>query len=265
MKYAFMTFSCPSLSFADVLGVAKRYGYDGVEIRIDAEHAHGLEAGMSDRQRGEMRRLWEGGGVELCCLATSCCLASVEIRQAMISGALLRIDLAADLGCSRIRVFGGAPGGSFERDRAIEFAVDSLSRLADRAEKRKVTVCIETHDYWCDPEPLAEVLRRVDHPRIAANWDIMHPVRAIGRTMEEAHRIIGPWVRHVHFHDGKITEGRSELVPVGDGDIDHRTALRLLAADGYDGFLSGEWICWEPYEKHLPRELATMKRYEAEL
>jgi len=31
----------------------------------------------------------------------------------------------------------------------------------------------------------------------------------------------------------------------------------------YEGYLSGEWINWsDPYEAHLPRELATMKSYE---
>ena len=33
----------------------------------------------------------------------------------------------------------------------------------------------------------------------------------------------------------------------------------------YPGFISGEWINWEPYEQHLPRELATLKGYEKEL
>jgi hypothetical protein len=37
-----------------------------------------------------------------------------------------------------------------------------------------------------------------------------------------------------------------------------------LTDDGYEGFLSGEWIRWEPYDQHLPREIETMRRYESE-
>jgi sugar phosphate isomerase/epimerase len=51
------------------------------------------------------------------------------------------------------------------------------------------------------------------------------------------------------------------MVPVGEGDIDHKTAVELLERMGYDGYMSGEWINWQPYEEHLPRELATMKTY----
>jgi hypothetical protein len=38
--------------------------------------------------------------------------------------------------------------------------------------------------------------------------------------------------------------------------------VELLQAMPYTGYLSGEWINWEPYEMHLPRELAAMKAYE---
>ena len=56
-----------------------------------------------------------------------------------------------------------------------------------------------------------------------------------------------------------------ELRPIGEGIIDHRRAVELLLGAGYDGFISGEWINWEPYEMHLPREIATLRRYEEEL
>ena len=104
-------------------------------------------------------------------------------------------------------------------------------------------------------------MKRVDHPAIAVNWDIMHPVHGAGVSMDHAFEALKPWIRHVHFHDGGTQEGKWGLVPIGEGDIDHRRAVQLLHSVGYDGFLSGEWIGWEPYETHLPRELATMKRY----
>ena len=36
-----------------------------------------------------------------------------------------------------------------------------------------------------------------------------------------------------------------------------------LTSIPFEGYLSGEWINWhDPYEKHLPRELRTLRRYE---
>lgn len=149
------------------------------------------------------------------------------------------------------------------RDEGIETLTESLKSLADHAAKRGVTVCVETHDDWCNPEHLAEVMRRVQQPAIAVNWDIMHPVRAGHATMGEAFEALRPWIQHLHVHDG--TMGEFKLTPVGEGAIDHREAIELLLRSGYDGYLSGEWIGWEPWEVHLPRELATLRRYEQEV
>jgi L-ribulose-5-phosphate 3-epimerase UlaE len=67
----------------------------------------------------------------------------------------------------------------------------------------------------------------------------------------------------VHFHDGiDLESGQSKLLPVGEGMVDHKRAVELLQGVSYSGFLSGEWIKWEPADVHLPREIKTMKGYE---
>jgi sugar phosphate isomerase/epimerase len=174
------------------------------------------------------------------------------------------IDLAADVAAPRIRVFGGKLPQGLARDRAVDLLAQTLRGLADHASWRGVTICMETHDDWCDPSHVAAVMRKVNHPAVAVNWDIMHPVRFAGWTMERAFEALRPWVRHVHFHDGSKDPADRRMRPVGRGDIDHRAAVRLLMAMPYLGYLSGEWINWQPPEEHLPRELATMKSYEAQ-
>lgn len=144
----------------------------------------------------------------------------------------------------------------------METVAAALSQTVDHAAERGVVLCMETHDDWCDPSHVAAVLSRVDHPAVAANWDIMHPVRTGAATMTSAFRTLWPYIRHVHVHDGKTQDAKLVLVPIGSGDIDHRDALSLLRDAEYGGFISGEWIDWEPWEVHLPRELDTLKRFE---
>lgn len=258
MKYSFMSFSTPSLSLEDMLDVARRYGYDGIEPRLDAKHAHGIEVGATAREREAARKLSLDKGVQIACLATSVRFADPAETEEMIRQTHDRIDLAADVGAPVIRVFGGRIPEGITRDQAVEQLVRSLLRVADHAAERGVTICLETHDDWCDPAHVAAVLSRVNHPAVAANWDIMHPVKRGGATVDVAFGTLKPWIRHLHIHDGTD----AGLVPIGTGDIDHRRAVELLRSVNYDGFLSGEWINWEPYEVHLPRELATMKSWE---
>jgi sugar phosphate isomerase/epimerase len=135
--------------------------------------------------------------------------------------------------------------------------------VADHAGERNVILTCEVHDDWCDPKDWVPVMQAVHHPAIAINWDIMHPVRVADYTIEESFKVLKPWIKHVHFHDGIITEnGGVELKPAGEGIVDHKRAVELLQENGYTDFLSGEWINWSSYDEHLPRELAIMKSYE---
>jgi sugar phosphate isomerase/epimerase len=261
MKYSFMTFSCPELSMSEVLATAKKFGYDGVEPRIDANHKHGVETGASADKRKEIKQQAVDSGISIACVATSCVYANPETAQQNVDYTLKCIDLASDIGSSTIRVFGGQIGKGLSRESAIELVAKSLKAVADHASQRGVTVCMETHDDWCNPAHVAEVMKIVNHPSIAVNWDIMHPVRVGFATMDQAFETLKSWIRHLHVHDAKPET--TDLVPIGTGGYDHKRAIELLLTISYNGYISGEWISWsDPYEIHLPRELATLRSYE---
>jgi sugar phosphate isomerase/epimerase len=263
MKYSFMTFSCPELSMSEVLALAKRFGYDGIEPRVEEKQNHGVEVSASPEKRKEIKQQAIDSGIAICCVATSIVYANPETAKQNVDHTLKCIDLAADVGSSRIRVFGGQLGKGISRESAIELVANSLLSVADHAKQRGVTVCMETHDDWCNPSYVAEVMKKVNHPAIAVNWDIMHPVRAGFATMDQAFETLKPWIRHLHIHDA--LPGTTQLVPIGTGGYDHKRAIELLLTINYEGYISGEWIGWsDPYEVHLPRELATLKRYEKE-
>jgi sugar phosphate isomerase/epimerase len=92
----------------------------------------------------------------------------------------------------------------------------------------------------------------------------MHPVRRAKWTVDRSYEALKPWIQHLHVHDGGDRADKLEYLAMGTGEIDTRRAIQLLKGDAFDGYLSGEWIRWEPYEVHLPRELHTMKEYEAQ-
>ncbi len=262
MQYAFMSFSCPQLTLAEMLALARGLGYEGIEPRLAAKHAHGIETTLTAAERRAIRKTVAGHGVALACLATSCRYADPQTMQENVAETRRCIDLAADLGCGRLRVFGGVLPQGVTREQAIAQLTEAMRAVAGQAQAVGVTLCLETHDDWSHPDHVAEVMRRTGHPAIAVNWDLMHPVRQGRVSMDDAFRILAPWIRHVHFHDGLLDLGQAVLRPVGAGEIDHRRAVALLKTAGYDGYLSGEWSDWEPYEIHLPRELATMRAYE---
>jgi sugar phosphate isomerase/epimerase len=246
----------------EVLAAAQRYGYDGVELRVDADHLHGVEVANTPEQRRAARQMAAAHGVALCCVATSCRFADPATVAQNLAEAQERIDLAADLGAHAVRVFGGKIPQGLSRQQATGSVVQALAALADQAERRGVYLALETHDDWCNPQDVHEVVSRVNHPYVGVNWDYMHTLR-IGKTsVDEAFAVLGPYIRHVHFHDGSLAADKLEFLPIGEGEYDHRRVLTLLRSLNYDGYLSGEWINWEPAETHLPREVQAIKAIE---
>ena len=258
-----MSFSCPELTLDEMLAMAKEFGYDGIEPRISSNHQHGVEFDTNQHQRKEIKQKALDIGIAIGCVATSCRYADPKISQDMVNDTEKAVDLAADIGSSRIRVFGGKIGDGLDRTDAVELVAESLLSIANYANKRGVSICVETHDDWCNPIDVAAVMEKTDHSAIAVNWDIMHPVRRGYATIEESFESLKPWIQHLHIHDGSA---QKSLLPIGEGDIDHKSAIERLSTIAFDGYLSGEWISWDdPYRNYLPRELQTLKRYQSEL
>jgi len=259
MKLSFMSFSCPESDVKEFIHTAKQYGFDGIEPRIDAGHKHGIEPGVSASFLQSVKEMAVDNGVKICCIATSCVFANPETLDKNFTQAQQALDIAAELDAPVIRVFGGQIPKEMSREESLDCVVEALTKLSDYAASRRVAMCVETHDDWCDPEWVAKIMQNVSNPYIAVNWDIMHPVLTAGYTMTNAFNVLKKWIKHVHIHDGIKSEKGLVLVPIGEGIIDHATALKLLCELNYDGYISGEWIGWEPYDIHLPRELAKLK------
>lgn len=265
MRYAFMSFSLPEADLATLVKAAADYGYDGIEPRIDSGHKHGVETSTSAQERRRIKGVFDDAGVAVACIAAGCTFSDAAQAAEQQAKARAAIDLAADLGSDRVRVFGGKLPDGVSREDGTAAVSASLTALAPYAADHGVIIALETHDAWTVPEHVAEVMRRVDHPAIGVNWDLMHPPRTGNSTMEDSYQVLRQWIRHVHMHDATSDPSILDFKPMGEGEFDHRIVLRLLREDDYTGYLSGEWIGWEPGEVHLPREIKVLREYEAAL
>ncbi|MEA3366001.1 MAG: sugar phosphate isomerase/epimerase family protein, partial [Candidatus Hydrogenedentes bacterium] len=259
MKLCFMTFSCPDWGLNEVLTAAIKYGYEAVEPRSEANHQHGLELETTKKERKQIKASFEDTAIECACIATSrnYAMAQEADRKESIERTKRYIDLAHDLGCEHLRVFGGQTPDELEFEDAKKHVAESLAACAEHAGQAGVYLCLETHDAYSRSADAAEVVKMADHANVAINWDIMHPFR-LGESIAESFENVKDHVRHCHVHDGTAPvdggSGGWELAPMGQGDIPHDEAFDLLAGIGYEGALSGEWINWDPADEALPRE-----------
>ncbi len=268
MKISFMTFVAPEWSLEEHLTAAVRYGYDAIEPRCEADHAHGIELDTTKGERGAIRQQFASCGVELTTIATSrrYALASDHELQESIDLTKQYCDLCADLGAQNIRVFGGMTPEGMTFDDAKKVVAGALHECGEHAADRGVYLCLETHDAYSLSSDAAETVRMADHPNVCINWDIMHPYRH-GESIETAFSNVREFVRHCHVHDGTRPEENGpagwELALMGEGDIPHDEAIRLLATIDYKGSLSGEWIRALEAEVVLPHDAQVLREYIA--
>ncbi|HNS32672.1 MAG TPA: sugar phosphate isomerase/epimerase family protein [bacterium] len=263
MKFAFMSFTCPDATLQEMFDMAKKYGYEGIEPRAQAEHRHGVEITAGSAKRKEIRKMFENSGVECACIATSLkyCFTDKAKRQEYIDTTRQFIDLAHDIGCKRLRVFGGNPDKEITAAEGIEIVGEALQGIKKDAEEKQVYVCLETHDFFSRADVAAPAVRIAESPYIRINWDIMHPYTR-NMTIEEAFAEVKDLVAHCHIHDGTYDKDRRpKLALMGQGEIPYNIAVRLLQNMGYEGYLSGEYISAWPPDVVLPNDIDALRSY----
>ena len=233
-----MTHVCAEWPLDRVLDAAVRYGYHGVEFRIDAKNLHGVEVTATAAERRAIRAQLERTGIEPCCVATSL----YAYQEQVLNDAPARIQLAADIGCPGIRIFCGMPlPEGMTTVQAIARCGRHLAQLAPLAEKAGVGLWLETHDTLCKAADAMAAIRLAGHPAVALNFDMLHSFR-MGEPLETSLACASGFVRHTHFHDAVTGPGVLDIVPFGRGNTPLDAMLKGLVTIGYDGYVSGEFF-----------------------
>ncbi|MCS7253949.1 MAG: sugar phosphate isomerase/epimerase family protein [Armatimonadota bacterium] len=249
IKFSFMTWVCPHWDLSRIIEAANKYRYHGVELRTEVGHAHGIEPESDDATIKLAKGLFESNGIEVSAIATSCSFSHADAskRREMVERSKKHIELAAKLGCTNVRVFGGAIPDGVSMEDAKRYIADALRELGEFAQPMSVYVLLETHDAFSRSKDAVEVVRLASHPNVRILWDVQHPYTH-GETLDEAFENVRNFVRHCHIHDVRRTDSGWELCLLGEGEISHEFVIRKLHEIDFDGHLSGEFINspWEP-------------------
>jgi sugar phosphate isomerase/epimerase len=235
---AFSTLGCPAWDLDRILAAATEYGYGAVELRgyladMDLPKA----APFTPENRAATRRRFEDAGVNVCCVSSSGVVA-----QGNLDHVRAHAELARELRCPVVRVFGGKLPEELPRMEGIARFAETLRGFGDAAQAEGVAIVLETHDSFSTGAEVAELLTAAAHPAVFSLWDLHHPFRQ-GEAPEETDRFLGPTLRHVHVKDGR--DGTYTLL--GDGDVPVFPMLDLVLAGGYAGAISLEWEKrWKP-------------------
>ena len=102
-----MTWVCPDRDQQQLAEFTSESGYDGVELRVDEDHRHGLSADSTAEERAAAVELFEEHRVDISAVATSGFFAhsDPDVQEEQIAKARASVELAGNLGAGAMRFF----------------------------------------------------------------------------------------------------------------------------------------------------------------
>jgi sugar phosphate isomerase/epimerase len=242
MKIAFSTLGCPGWSWDEIFATAKDLGLDGIEVRgIENQmYAPKIKAFGAENARMTMERL-KKAGMEIPMLTSGACLGAPGDTECFVQEAKDYIDLAARLSVPFVRVMISSYPDPRPEDNVLQ-AKGLYDKLCSYAKGTGVSVLIETSGSLADSKSLRNFMNGTDPETAGVLWDLHHPFRFYHENPAETYANIGQWVKYMHVKDSVIQNGQVAYRMMGYGDVPVFDALRLLEDNGYQGYVTLEWV-----------------------
>lgn len=254
-------------SLGDCFSLAKRAGFDGVEVNFTLEGDISLQS--SEKELAAIRSLADRAGIAISGLCSflfwpyplTANSEATRARALEIAGKML--ETARLLGTTNVLVVPGAVGIPWIKDSEIvpyslcdERARAAVHKLIPLAEKNSVTINIENiffNGYLLSPRDMVEFVDSFKSDRVRVHFDTgnilsyqfpEHWIPVLGKRIQNVH--LKEWTR-------KGTDFSLESFrPLLDGTTDWPLVVEAFDAVGYRGYLTFEYF--HPFQ-HYPEAL----------
>lgn len=242
MKLAFSTLGCPGWSFEEIFATAKDLGLNGIEIRgIGSEmYAPKAKPFCGDAIEHTTAKFAKAG-MEISMLTSGCSVGFKDKKDETLKEAKDYIDLAQKMGVKYVRIM-IIPVPQPTNDYDMETAVSLYNEICRYGEGKNVTPLIETNGPLASSKVMAEFLSKIESENKGVLWDIHHPYRYFNETPAETYANIGESVKYVHVKDSAMNHGAVNYRMMGYGDVPIFDTLKILSDNGYEGFVTLEWV-----------------------
>ena len=250
MKVSFSTLACPDWTMPQIVAMAAREGYDGIELRfVQGEDSLWQLPVFSGKELASTKRALADHALTISCLDTSCRFHSPEAaeRGRWTTEGKRMADIAAELGAPGLRVFGDTIQPGADRASTRSWIADSIRELAEATATRGVEIWIENHGDFAGAGETAAILQQSACANGGVVWDPVNSFVATQEQPADSAPQLGALIRHVHVKDIQRNRDGWDYVLTGEGSfplLELKAALQDLQ---YDRFLSFEWEKkWHP-------------------
>jgi hexulose-6-phosphate isomerase len=258
------SFSLAQGNLLDVFKLAKKAGFEGVEVALAEDGELNLDT--SDSELNHIRQKAADSGIQLYSVASGLywkySLTSDDVKQRNKAQSILKkqLDTAAGLGCDTILLVPGAVSVDFapelgivDYETAYNRAAETLKEMVLHAEKLKVSIGVENvwNNFLLSPLEMRNFIDSIGSEYIGSYFDV-------GNVLHNGHpeqwiKILGTRIKKVHLKDyRKAAGGLAGFVDLLAGDVNWPAVMTAFKTIGYDGWVTGEML--PPYT-HYPETI----------
>lgn len=241
-------------SVADGIRLAKRAGFDGIELALGKVGLTGLDEPGAAKAA---KRIAQSEGIELPSLASGICWdylltsTSLEKRRKAKESIKRQVDMAVEIGADTVLVLAGAVGVDFldgkndlmPYDQAYDVAMESFLELAPYAEKAGVCLGIENvwNKFLLSPLELRDFIDNIGSDYVGCYFDVGNVI--LTGYPEQWIKILGKRIKKVHLKDYRRDPGGFNcFVDLLSGDVDYPAVINALKSVGFDDYCTAEMI-----------------------
>ena len=254
MKKGISIWSFPNDTLKNNFELAKKAGFEGVEVALDEVGEVSLQS--TEKDLLSVKHQAEDSGIELYSIASGLYWNywlnddDAGVREKAKDIVKKQLESASILGCESILVIPGtvnaefaAPGKVVDYATTYERSLEAITELKEYAEKYKVEIGLENvwNKFLVSPMEMRDFIDKVDSKYVGSYFDVGNVL--FNGYPEQWIKILGKRIKKVHFKDYRVAAGGLHgFVDLLAGDVNYPEVMKALQGIGYDGWVSAEMI-----------------------
>lgn len=242
----------------DALATAKKHGFQGLELTINADPKHELNVGSTQAQCTKIRKMIDKSGIAVQTLASGMSWGfnptseDPKVRKKAIELHAAALQRAGWLGIQSVLFVPGVVKSPISPDiirydKAVDRAREACKQLLDVAEKAKVELCVENvwNGLFYSPLEFAAFVDSFKHPNMGVYFDVGN---VLGLHQHPPHwiELLGKRIKRIHIKDFKQGIGNlTGFCDLGAGDVPWAEVMKALRGIGYNKTLVAEMMPWD--------------------
>lgn len=250
-KLAFSTLACPDWSWQEIVSNARKYGFQGVEIRgIQSELSIPDSIYFKGQAWKDSLKLADDNGIQIINLNSSSHLHETDPlkNKKQMDEVKRNMELAAKLNCPFVRVFPDRFPAELTKEQTIDLFAGRLNELREYGKGSGVKVLLDAHGDLSDSSDIKAVLDKTEKGGTGLIWDYFNMYSQIHEELDPMFENLKEYISLVQLKDGTTDkEGAHVYTFLGGGFLPKMAILEKLDEINYNGFISFEWEkTWHP-------------------